>query len=40
MSHFDELKMPETDTQSVMRLEVPPWAESYEVSSTEVDGEY
>jgi hypothetical protein len=30
-----DLAQVEPDTQSVMQLEIPPWAEGYEVSSTE-----
>lgn len=29
----------DVDTQSIMQIEVPPWSESYELSSAEVDGE-
>lgn len=29
----------DVDTQSIMQIEVPPWSESYDLSSTEVDGE-
>lgn len=29
---------PEVETGSTMHVEVPPWAESYEISATEVDG--
>ena len=29
----------DVDTQSIMQIEVPPWSESYGLSSTEVDGE-
>lgn len=29
---------PESDTLSVHQPEVPPWAESYEISSTEMEG--
>jgi len=29
---------PDEDIQSVVQLEVPPWAESYEITSTGVDG--
>jgi hypothetical protein len=31
---------PETDAQSVIQVEAPPWAESYEIASTEMDGEF
>ena len=30
----------EPDVQSVINIEVPPWAESYELSSTETEGTY
>jgi hypothetical protein len=30
----------EPDVQSVINVEVPPWAESYELSSTEMEGKY
>ena len=29
----------DVDTQSIMQIEVPPWSESYDLSSTDVDGE-
>ncbi len=29
----------DVDTQSIMQIEVPPWSETYDLSSTEVDGE-
>ena len=29
---------PVVDDQSIFRVEVPPWAESYEISSTDADG--
>lgn len=29
---------PEPDTSSIMQVEVPPWAEAYEISATEVEG--
>ena len=29
----------EVDTQSVIQIELPPWSESYELSSAEMDGQ-
>jgi len=34
------VKQPDIDAQSMFQVEVPPWAESYEISATDVDGEY
>ena len=28
----------DVDTQSIMQIEVPPWSESYDLSSAEQDG--
>lgn len=33
-----DVHLPETETASVIHVEVPPWADSYEISATEVDG--
>ena len=30
---------PDADAQSIIQVEAPPWAESYEITSTEMDGE-
>jgi hypothetical protein len=32
------IELPQPDDQSSFRVDVPPWAESYEISSTDVDG--
>ncbi|KAF8962103.1 beach-domain-containing protein [Flammula alnicola] len=32
-----DVNPPETETASVIQVEVPPWAESYEISATEMD---
>jgi hypothetical protein len=32
------IELPQPDDQSSFRMEVPPWAESYEISSTDVEG--
>lgn len=29
---------PDADSQSIVQVELPPWAEAYEISATEVDG--
>jgi len=29
---------PDVETASVLQVEVPPWAESYEIAATEMDG--
>ncbi|KAJ7720932.1 beach-domain-containing protein [Mycena metata] len=31
------VEAPEADSQSIMQVEVPPWAESYEISATDMD---
>ena len=31
---------PDSEMASVHQSEVPPWAESYEIASTEMDGQY
>ena len=33
-----EIQTPEVDTPSLHQVEVPPWAESYELSATESEG--
>jgi len=33
-----EIQTPEVDTTSLHQVEVPPWAESYELSATESEG--
>jgi len=30
---------PDTDSDSVVHVEQPPWAEAYEITTTEVEGE-
>jgi hypothetical protein len=32
------IELPQPEDQSSLRMEVPPWAESYEISSTDVEG--
>jgi hypothetical protein len=32
------IELPQPDNVSSFHTEVPPWAESYEISSTDVDG--
>ncbi|KAF8154493.1 hypothetical protein B0H34DRAFT_660452 [Crassisporium funariophilum] len=32
-----DVRPPETETNSVMQVEVPPWAEAYEISATDMD---
>lgn len=32
------VEQPEADVQSTFQVEVPPWAESYEISATDADG--
>jgi len=32
------IELPQPDDQSSFRVDMPPWAESYEISSTDVDG--
>ena len=34
-----DVQEPDIDAQSILHLEVPPWAESYEIAATEVEGE-
>ena len=36
--HLRGIEDPVVDDQSIFRVEVPPWAESYEISSTDADG--
>jgi hypothetical protein len=38
MEEIRDVKQPDAETQSVFQVEVPPWAESYEISATDVDG--
>lgn len=33
-----DVHAPEADTMSVNQPEVPPWADTYEISSTEMEG--
>ena len=35
-----DVQPPEADTLSVNQPEVPPWADTYEISSTEIEGEH
>jgi len=37
-AHLRAIELPQPDDQPSLRAEVPPWAESYEISSTDVDG--
>jgi hypothetical protein len=37
-AHLRAIELPEPDDQPSHRVEVPPWAESYEISSTDSDG--
>jgi hypothetical protein len=37
-THLRAIELPQLDDLSSFRTEVPPWAESYEISSTDVDG--
>jgi hypothetical protein len=37
-AHLRAIELPHPDDQPSHRAEVPPWAESYEISSTDVDG--
>jgi hypothetical protein len=36
--HDRDIQVPAIDTTPVNQVEVPPWAESYEISSNEMDG--
>jgi hypothetical protein len=39
LPHFSrEVREPEDDDSSIVHIEVPPWAESYEITSTTVEG--
>jgi hypothetical protein len=38
-THLRAIELPQPDDLSSFRTEVPPWAESYEISSTDVDGD-
>ena len=33
-----EMEAPELDAQSILQQEAPPWVESYEITSTDMDG--
>ncbi|KAJ8689982.1 beige protein-like 1 [Pleurotus ostreatus] len=35
--HLRDVTMPESETSSQIQVEVPPWAESYEISATEME---
>ncbi|KAL4258196.1 Beach-domain-containing protein [Pleurotus pulmonarius] len=35
--HLRDVTMPESETSSQLQVEVPPWAESYEISATEME---
>jgi len=37
-NHLRAIELPQPDDQPSFRAEVPPWAESYEISTTDVDG--
>lgn len=37
-SHQSNIREPDSEAQSMLQPEVPPWAESYEISSTDADG--
>jgi hypothetical protein len=37
-NHLRAIELPQPDDHSSFRVEVPPWSESYEISSTDVDG--
>jgi hypothetical protein len=32
------IELPQPEDQTSLRMEVPPWAESYEISSTDAEG--
>jgi hypothetical protein len=34
-----DIEEPDLDTQSIVQVEVPPWAESYEFSSMGIEGQ-
>lgn len=36
--HIRDVHEPEPETQSIFQVEVPPWAESYNVSSVNAEG--
>lgn len=36
--HIRDVQEPEADSQSVFQVEVPPWAENYDVSSIDAEG--
>jgi len=33
-----DVRLPEAETGSIIQVEVPPWADSYEISATEMEG--
>ncbi|TFK36229.1 hypothetical protein BDQ12DRAFT_737089 [Crucibulum laeve] len=35
--HLRDIHLPDSDAQSIIHAEVPPWAESYEISATDMD---
>ncbi|KAK0186450.1 beach-domain-containing protein [Armillaria mellea] len=35
--HVRDVDVPESETSSIVQVEVPPWAETYEISSTDVE---
>lgn len=37
-TYLRAIELPQPDDQPSFRVEVPPWAESYEISSTDMDG--
>jgi hypothetical protein len=37
-AHLRAIELPQPDDQPSLHAEVPPWAESYEISTTDVDG--
>ncbi len=36
--HVRDVDVPESETSSIVQVEMPPWAETYEISSTDVEG--
>ena len=37
-AHLRAIELPQPEDHSSFRLELPPWAESYEISSTDAEG--
>lgn len=37
--HNRNVEEPNADAQSTLNVEIPPWAETYEISATDMDGE-